>query len=384
MITRLALPLRVMISLFAAGLIFKPTQAASLSEPEMHLALFQETAIAGARTLWHLTLEPIDSQPIEALVIQSIDGTLWRQAQPLASPTVITQSKTLVVPMVPVRSGKLTPALRVSYRVGGDQAEVMIQAETAVDVHPVSDYVEVKLLSEQQNVRVGDVMHLTVWVRNRTPFTLSDGKMIPLVSGLDWQPRDDPLTLGPHETIRLPLTATVETSEPHLHFEFAYRWSDDLGNTRQEVGRVQGPLLETEPRFWMRIPTELLAIFLGVIASVLTTGGASIAEILIERKMQKNVKRRRALGLLNLILTKAAHSVRHGETLDLEFLEMLLKEEALYAVLGRYRLVDDVQRLWRAGELHNRNLTTPEGLHRATDLEDCLRTLKDRIRPLLR
>lgn len=125
-----------------------------------------------------------------------------------------------------------------------------------------------------------------------------------------------------------------------------------------------------------KVRTEIFAVFFGVISSVLTTAATRLLQQYLERKEQREVSRRQARGLLELMLMRAEYAANYSEMLDLEPLVKLMTEEPLYATLDRHSMAEAAQELWEASESHNHGLTKPDGLQRSARLQEATDQLR--------
>lgn len=362
--------------------IVNPVPATQDKPPlKVALDLLQEENWVGTRTTWHVTVTPGRATSVEDLMLYSADRTVWQLIETVTLPGPVKRATTFTVSAVPIRVGKLTPAARVRYTIDGEKQETFVSAVDSVEVRPMTDAVTASIIGNQA-VRVSDTVTLTLAVDNKMPFSLRDVQVTSLANGLRWISLPTSFDLLPGESRYETLRASVQHAKPTPRLRVRYHWRDDLGMMRSDAQIVSRSPLPARDVFWTDIPMEIVAVFLGVIASVITTALTRLLEKRIERRDQRAINRRRVLGLLSLMLTRAAYAADHSETLDLNPLETLMKEEPLYATLDRNQLAKDVQDLWEAGEAHNRGLTEPDGLQRSKELQRITGRIRSKLNTL--
>jgi hypothetical protein len=362
--------------------IVNPVSATQDKPPlKITLDVLQEESWVGARTAWQVTLEPAEAKSVKDVTLFSADRTVWQPVETVTLPDPVKRATTFTASVVPIRAGKLTPAARIRYTIDGEEHETFVRAIDSVEVRPVTNAVTASIIGSQA-VRVGDTVTLTMAIDNKMPFTLREVQVTPLANSLRWTSLPNAFDLLPGESRYHTIRASVRHAKPTPQLRMRYQWYDDLGMMHKNAQIFSGSPLSTREVFWADVPMEIVAVFLGVIASVITTALTRLLEQRIERRDQRAINRRRVLGLLSFMLTRAAYAADHSETLDLDPLETLMKEESLYATLDRNRLAKDVQYLWEAGEAHNRGLTEPDGLQRSKKLQRITERIRSKLNTL--
>jgi len=335
--------------------------------PQFELVTLQTESWVGEAMTWQLAITPPTDGLVEEMTWHPGDPSVWQ----LVDAPVFTQSLkspvTLVVTAAALQPGTPRPALHLQYTLEGKRQQSFVYAAQDVNVRPVSDAVTISLL-DAPPVRVNDTVTLTLMMRNGAPFTLHDVNVMPLEDGLAWDTWPDSFDLPAGEADYHTVTAQVRQERTIPRLQLTYHWRDDLQVDHTETTLLNGSPLVTREGIWAETPTGIIAVFLGVASSVLTTAFTRLVEQGLERKTQRKINRRHVLGLLNLMLTRSEYAATHSEILDLDPLEALMKEEPLYTTLGRYHLTDRVQALWKAGEAHNQSLKRPEGQLRSEQL----------------
>ncbi len=365
----------------SADVLGKQATAQEAPFPEIELVVLQETVWIGERLTWHVSLTPGASEPLEDVTVRAADATVWQLKETVALTQPVSGATTLAVEAVPLQVGTLTPALRVGYTIDGQRREALVRTAQRVNVRPAAEAVTVTFL-DGEPTRVGESVTFTLRVENTGPFLLTTFEVVPVGQELTWETLPRVFSISPGGVRYPAVSAHVRRAEPTPRLEISYNWRDDLANLQTTRQLIAGPRLPTRESFWVGVPPEIFAVFLGVIASVLTTALTRLLEQRLERRAKRQVNRRRVRGLLNLMLTRAEYAADHGEPLDLDPLETLMKEEPLYATLDRYALARKVQDLWEAGEAHNHNLTKPEGLQRSRQLKATADHLKKNLKGL--
>lgn len=366
---------------FSAMAVASTTVAQDVAPPNLTLEVLQAEGWVGARMTWHVTLTPVDAISLEKVTMHSADPTVWRLVEPVALFPSVESPVTLAIPVVPLQQGPFTPALRIRYQVNGKESETLVRASSRVDVYPVTDGVTASLLSSAP-VRVGESVTMTFEVVNKTPFSLQDVEAAALESGMRWTSLPASFDLLPGASDYRTVTARVREADSTPYLRLTYSWRDDLDVLRTHTQTLKSSSEVSQATFWAKIPTEIMAVFFGVLSSVITTALTRLLEQRLERKAKHEVNRRHVLGLLNLMLTRAEYAADHGEKLELDPLETLMKEESLYTVLDHNKLTESVQALWKTGEAHNRGLTKPDGQLRTEQLRRVKKQVEHKLDPL--
>jgi hypothetical protein len=292
---------------------------------------------------------------------------------------VVTHSLSLAVPVTALTAGQLTPILEVSYALSETVHSQFITAAIPLNVVPPMEQVEAEILPVTGVTRINDTFTTTLWIKNRTPFTLTDIQVQDLGGAVGWRNLPTVIAILPNEAQALPMSGSVSDVAFQPSLGIAYDWQDDLGRAHHHTTHLTGAAYSLRPNFWVDIPRDIFAIFLGVFSSVVTTFFTRLVEDWIRRREEEEDNRQRAYGILNLTVLHVIHAIQRGTQVSLEMLEEVFTDEGLHEVLVKDQLLKDVKILWKRVEEHNTELTKPGGSYRTARLKDAVEQIRDKL-----
>ena len=354
--------------------IAAPTQQVEPSL-ELVIATAQAEATVGAPITWRVTLTPHGQLSIGHIELRPGGTRTWAWPDGVQTVEALTGTVVLDVSAVPLVSGDLRPILEAQYTVGKDVRTQLVIGDTSVQVEPIETRVKAGVIARQGTVRKGDRLQVELWIRNGSPFTLTQVRMRGSGADLEWGAPTVLEDILPGKTSRQMSTPTVEGQHPLPQLSIEYAWVDVAGISYTQTLYVSGNPVVLEENIIARIPDEVFGIIVGLIAGVLSTFFIGLVGDWLSRTLQKKVNRRHVRGLLRLITLQSEHAADNGVEIDLAPLETIFKEEGLFTIVEKDRLDQNVRDLWKTAECHNTGLSLPGGAQRSEELRKAAREL---------
>lgn len=355
-----------------------PTQQAEPSL-ELTIATAQAEITVGAPITWRITLTPRGQLSIGHIELQPGDARIWAWPDGVQTIEALTGTVVLDVSAVPLVSGDLRPILEARYTVGEEVQTQVVIGDAPVHVEPVETRVEADVIARQGTVRQGDYLQVELWIRNGSPFTLTQVRMRGSGADLAWGAPTVLEDILPGETSRQVLTPTVEGQHPLPQLSIEYAWVDVAGTSYTQTLYVSGDPVALEENIIGRIPNGLLGVIVGVITGALATIIPKWIEEWRSRKRQKEANRQHVRGLLRLMALQSEHAADNGVETRLTPLETIFKEEGLFAIVEEDRLAQNVRDLWKTAERHNAGLSLPGGAQRSEELRKAVQELSKNL-----
>jgi hypothetical protein len=337
---------------------------------------------------WLVTLTPLGKK-LHSVELQSGDtqAWLWWIDDPLHTKVLadtiavgtLTETIVMDVSAVPLVSGDLTPILKVRYCVDEEPQTHLVEGGGPLVVRSVETYVEAGILAQKGTARIGEPLSMEVWIRNNSPFTLTEVQMRGIGADLAWDVSPDAFDVSPATTLHKEIVSQVAGQHPLPQLHIDYRWTDIAGNEHIGMLYVRGesvPLEEGVMKSLLgRIPDEMLSIIVGLVAGVLT----AIAGHVVSQVRQRKINWRHLHGLLQMMILQAEHAANSGASLDLTPLKTVFENEGLFTMAEKKRLAQCVRDLWKAAERHNNGLEQPGGAQRTGELRKAEEELKKKL-----
>jgi hypothetical protein len=346
---------------------------------EITIAATQAEATTGAPMTWHVTLTPRVQQSVGSIELRSGDAQAWAWLDNALTIETLTSTRVLNVSAIPLVNGDLKPILEAHYTVGEEKHEQLIVGDVPVHVELVEARVEVGVIVIQRTAREGGCLPVELWIRNGSPFTLTQV----LVSGngadLTWEAPIALEDILPGQNPRQVFTPTVEGQHPQPQLSIKYAWTDVVGIPYSQTLYVSGDLVALEENIVGKVPNELLGIIVGVITGALATLIPKWIEERRSQKRQKEINRENVYGLLRLAVLQSEHAADNGVETSLVLLETIFKEEGLFAIVKEDKLAHNVHDLWKMAERHNTGLSLPGGAQRSKELYEAAQKLIEKL-----
>lgn len=346
---------------------------------EIEITIAQTEVIVGAPMTWRVTLTPHGQQGIGHVELCPGDTRAW--AWPDGNQTVEALSNTVVldVSAVPLISGNLRPILEARYTVNEEMQVQLILGDTAVRVEPVETHIEANVITSQGTVRKGERLLVELWIRNGSPFTLTQVYVCGTGADLAWGAPTTMADIPPGETSRQVLPPTVKGQNPQPQLSIEYAWADVAGTSYTRTLYINGESVALEENIIGKIPNGVLGIIAGVITGALATIIPKWIEECRLRKRQKKINQVNVYGLLRLAALQSEHAADNGGKTNLALLEMVFKEEGLFAIVKEENLDQNVRELWKTAERHNTGLSLPGGAQRSEELRKTAQELSGKL-----
>ena len=346
---------------------------------EIELTTTQMEGIVGAPITWRVTLTPHGQQRISSIELRPGDARTWDWLDGVRSFRALTGTVALDVSAIPLVSGDLRPILEARYIIGEEVQTQLIVNDTFVHVEPIETRIEAGIIARQGTVRKEDRLPVELWIRNRSPFTLTQVQAHGNGADLAWEAPIAPVDIPSGETFRQMLTPTIKGQHPQPQMRIEYAWTDATGAAHPQSMNVSGKAIvfakTTIEDPWRTIISMIIGVLTGSLASLIP---ASIQEHR-SRKRQKEINRQHVHGLLHLMILQSKYAADNGVKIDLTPLETIFKEEGLFAIIKEDGLDQDVRDLWKKAERHNMGLSLPGGTQRMHELKESAGDLKIKL-----
>ena len=238
---------------------------------EIEITTIQMKGIVGDPITWRVTLTPHGQQRINSIELRPGDARTWDWLDGVRSFKALTGTVVLDVSAIPLVSGDLRPILEARYTVGEEVQTQLIVNDTFVHVEPIETCIEAGIIARQGTVRKEDRLPVELWVRNRSPFTLTQVQAHGNGADLAWEDPTAPVDIPPGETFRQMLTPTIKGQHPQPQMRIEYVWTDGAGSSYIQALYVSGDTVALKESIIDRVPDDLFGIILGLIAGVLST-----------------------------------------------------------------------------------------------------------------
>jgi len=347
---------------------------------EIEITTAQAEATVGAPMTWRILLMPREQEDIGSIELQPGDKRAWAWANAIQTPEALTSTVVLTASAVPLVSGDLFPILEVHYDTDGEMQTQLVLGNTPVHVEPVEKHVDAGVISRQGTVRKGDHLPVEFWIRNGSPFTLTQVQMCGCGADLTWGVPMTTLEYIPAgTTFHQMLTPTIEGQHPQPQLSIEYVWTDATGHSYDQILYISGEAVALEENIIGRIPDELFTICLGLVAGVLSTLLIGLAGDWLSHTLQKKTNRRHVHGLLRLTALQSEHAAENGVEVDLAPIETIFKEKGLFTIMEEDRLAQNARDLWKTAKRHNNGLNQPGGAQRSEELSKAAQKVTDKL-----
>ena len=369
----------VALSLMWTFYVVSATEAQTEPPLDIEIIVAQTEVVLGAPMTWRIILTPCAQVSIDSLELRPGDARTWAWPDGFQAVGGLTNTVVLDVAAVPLVSGDLHPILEAHYIAGGEMQTQLVMGGTPVHVESVEKLVEAGVIARRGTVRKGDRLPVELWIRNGSPFTLTQVQLDSSSADLPWELQAVLADIPPHKTVRRVLAFIVGGQHPQPRLSVDYAWTDATGSTHSQTMHISGEPVAIEESLIGRIPNEVFGIIVGLTAGVLSTFFTGLIGDWLSRVLQKKVNRRHVQGLLRLMILQSEHAASNGVDVNLAPLETVFKEEGLFTVLERDKLAQHVRDLWRKAERHNSGLNQPGGAQRTEELCEAAQALREKL-----
>jgi hypothetical protein len=346
---------------------------------EITITTTQAQVTTGAPMTWRIALTPRVQQSIGSVELRSGDVQAWVWLDDALTVETLTSTLVLDVSAVPLINGDLKPILEAHYTVGEEKHEQLIVGDASVHVELVEAGVEAGVIVSQRTAREGDCLPVELWIRNGSPFALTQV----LVSGngadLTWEAPIALEDILPGQTPRQVFTPTVGGQHPQPQLSIEYAWTDVVGISHSQTLYVSGDLVALEENIIRKVPNELLGIVVGVMTGALATLIPKWIEEHRSQKRQKEINRENVYGLLRLATLQSEYAADNGVETSMVPLETIFKEDGLSAIVKEDKLAHNIRDLWKMAERHNTGLSLPGGAQRSKELYEAAQRLIEKM-----
>ena len=342
---------------------------------EIEITTIQMKDIVGDPITWRVTLTPHGQQRINSIELRPGDARTWDWLDGVRSFKALTGTIALDVSAIPLVSGDLRPILEARYTVGEEVQTQLIVNDTFVHVEPIETCIEAGIIAKQGTVRKEDRLPVELWVRNRSPFTLTQVQAHGNGADLAWEDPTAPVDIPPGETFRQVLTSTVTGRHPQPQLSIEYAWVDATRAIHAQSMNISGKDLlfakTTIEDPWRTIISMLAGSVISLIPALIQEYRS--------RKHQKETNRQHVHGLLRLMILQSKYAADNVAKIDLAPLETIFKEEGLFAIIKEDGLDQGVHNLWEKAERHNMGLSLHGGTQRIHELKESVGDLKIKL-----
>jgi len=342
---------------------------------DVTITIAQTEITVGAPMTWRITLTPQGQQCIGSIELQPGDVRVWAWPNDIKTAASLTNTLVLDMSAIPLASGDLYPILEVRYTFGRDTQTQLVVGDEPVHVQPVETHVEAGVVVGQGTVHNGDRVPVELWIRNSSPFTLTQVQIHGSGTDLEWEVPAGPIEVPAGETYSQVLHARVRGEHPHPGLSIQYAWTDATDTPHAQYLNVSGETLALAEA----TIKEPWSIIIGVLTGSLVALIPAWIRELLSRRHQEQANRRNVRGLLRLMVLQSEHAADNGIPVDLALLEAVFKEEGLYAIVDEDELAENARNLWKKAERHNTGLNQPGAVQRAKELHKAAQELAKKL-----
>ncbi len=336
----------------------------------------QGECVLGAPMTWRVGLTPNTTQGVTELELQSGDRRVWLWPFGTQHIQMITETLSLDVVAVPLVPGELTPLVEIRYVAAGREHTELIAGNGSVKVIPVEACVQADVVPTTGSARRGEDLPVAVWIRNTSPFTLTQVEVSGSGIDLAWG-APVTATIARSAMYSDTLSARVTGAYPQPQLRVAYTWTDGTGGSQTDILYVSADPMRVQESFWDKIPTNLVVIVVGVVTGAFATIVPNLLERWLVRRDKKEIGREKVLTLLDRLVRQAEYALKNAGGVDLKPLESLYDEEGVFAVIAREPLARVVREVWAASEDYNKRIDDPYGsMERVERLKNAIDKLK--------
>ncbi len=345
---------------------------------EITIITAQEKVVVGESITWRVMLTP-KARRIGSIELRSGNARAWAWLKGSQTIQVLTNTVVLDVLAVPLVIGNLPPVLEVHYTIGKKVQRQLVVGDNVVQVEPLKNRIEAGVMATQGTARQGEHLPVELWIRNSSPFTLTEvqirGSGIDLTWGAPIIREDIPTG----KIFTRTLTPTVTGFHPQPQLSIVYAWTDLTGAPHDQSLYIAGETVAIKEGIFDRISDQTIGLLLGVAAGVLTTLLTTWVGGELVRIRQKKVNRQQVYGLLRLLISRSRHAANNGVTVDLEPLDTIFKQESLSTILEEDKLTESSHNLWEMAMRHNTGLSQPGGAQRSDELHESAQALSKKL-----
>jgi hypothetical protein len=355
--------------------------SAQQTEPALVIAITtaQAEVTVGAPMTWRVMLAPSAQQSLGPIELRPGDTRIW--AWPDGFQTVETLTNTIVLDILaaPLVSGDLNPILEARYTAGGEPQTQLVVGHTSVQAEPVERRIQAGVVPRQGTVREGERLAVELWIRNDSPFALTQVQVYGSGTDLAWEEPPTPAEIESGKTYSQALCARVDGQHPRPQLSIEYAWTDVTGVSRAQTRYINAEDVALEESFIARVPNELLGIVVGVATGALVTIIPKWIEERRSRKHQQKINRQHVYGLLRLMALQSEYACDNGTFINLAPLEAVFEKEGLFAIAEEDELAQNMRDLWKKAERHNTGLDRPGAAQRTEELRRAAGELRNRL-----